>query len=73
MAGKTAQNGTIEPAVTIDEIMRVLEVGLLLLSVLTPEELDLLQQILGRQTINDLITNPLSSEFESKIGNTSIT
>ena len=44
MAGKTTQKNTTEPAVTVEEVNRVLEVGRLLLSVLTPEEVEQLEQ-----------------------------
>lgn len=73
MAGKTPQKSTSEPAVTIEEVNRVLEVGRLLISVLTPEELDQLQQILNNLTIDDLFTTPLSSTFDSDIGNAGVT
>ncbi len=62
-----------EPLVTIAEVNRVLELGRLLLSVLTPEELDQLQQILSCQTIGGLFTIPLISASDSEIGNTSVT
>lgn len=73
MAGKTAKKSPTEPTVTIDEVNRVLEVGRLLISVLTPEELNQLQQILNNQTSDNLFTIPLSSTTDSELGNTGVT
>jgi hypothetical protein len=41
--------------------------------VLTPEELDQLQQFLNSQVVEGLFTLPLSSESGSEIGNASVT
>lgn len=57
----TAQNPSQDP-VTVDEVNRVLEVGQLLLSVLTPEEIEELQAL--------LIGEPFT---ELEIGNTDVT
>lgn len=51
----------VTPKVTVDEVNRVLEVGRLLLSVLTPEELQQLKEVLS----ND---GP-----QNKLGNTGVT
>ena len=45
------------PEVTIEEVNRVLEVGHLLLSVLTEEEIEELQVILSRQKSGEEIGN----------------
>lgn len=73
MAGKTAPKSKPDTTITIEEVNRVLEVGRLLLSVLTPEELEQLQQLLSDQPINDLFTLLVSSTSESETGNTSVT
>lgn len=73
MTTKYAQTSTTEPAITIEEVNRLLEVGRLLLSVLTAEELDQLQQALRRQTANELFNIPLSSASDTDIGNASVT
>ncbi len=73
MTVKTDIDRQTEPIVTIDEVNRVLEVGRLLVSVLTPKELDHLQLILNNQTIDDVFTIPLSSTSDFELGNTSIT
>jgi hypothetical protein len=52
----------IQPKVTIEDVNRVLEVGRLLLSVLTPEEIEELQALL----IGEPFTAP-------DIGNTGVT
>lgn len=46
MAEKTIEERPSQPIVTIDEVNRVLEVGRLLLSVLTQDELEELQALL---------------------------
>ena len=73
MTQKAAQTSTMEPVITIEEVNRVLEVGRLLISVLSPEELDQLQQALRRQTVNELFTIPLSSASDTDIGNAGVT
>ena len=60
MLDSTNKLSTI-PEVTIEEVNRVLEVGRLLLSVLTEEEIEELREILSRQ------------KAEEEIGNTGIT
>lgn len=71
MAPETTKDNPVEPIVTIDEVNRVLEVGRILLSVLPPEELDQLRQILSNQVIDNVLTIPFISETE--IGNTGVT
>lgn len=73
MAGKTAPKSKSETAVTIEEVNRVLEVGRLLLSVLTPEELEQLQQLLNDQPIKRLFNTPTASTSDAEIGNTGVT
>jgi hypothetical protein len=57
MSEKTSNNLLIIPAVTIEDVNRVLEVGRLLLSVLTEEEIEELQEILSRQKSGEEIGN----------------
>ena len=45
MAGQSATNPVEKPEITVEEVNRVLEIGHLLRSVLTPEELEQLQEI----------------------------
>lgn len=45
MDDKQKVNKLPEPQITVEEINRVLEVGRILLTVLTPEELDHLKQL----------------------------
>lgn len=73
MAGKTAPKSKPDTAVTIEEVNRVLEVGRLLLSVLTTEELDQLQQLLNDQSIDGLFNATTVSTADTKIGNTGVT
>lgn len=73
MAGKTAPKSKPDTTVTIEEVNRVLEVGRLLLSVLTPEELEQLQQLLNDQPITSLFKTPTASTADAKIGNTGVT
>ena len=73
MTAKTALTGETESEVTIEEVNRVLEVGRILLSVLTTEELDQLQQSLGSQVFKGMFALPLSSGSSSQVGNTSVT
>jgi len=44
-------------SITIEEVNRVLEIGRLLLSVLTPEELNQLEQLLNSQPSDPAIGN----------------
>jgi hypothetical protein len=48
MSGANIQQSSIKPIVTIEDVNRVLEVGRLLLSVLTEEEIEALQELLIR-------------------------
>ena len=61
----------IKPEVTVDDVKRVLEVGRILLAVLTPQELDQLQQIMSSQMVDELNISSLFSEAE--LGNTGVT
>jgi hypothetical protein len=56
MLDSTNKLSTI-PEVTIEEVNRVLEVGRMLLSVLTEEEIEELQEILSRQEADQNIGN----------------
>ncbi len=49
MSEKTSNNLLIIPAVTVEDVNRVLEVGRMFLSVLTKEEIEELQEILSNQ------------------------
>ena len=73
MAAKPAVEREPETTVSVLEVNRLLDVGRLLLSVLTSEELDQLQQILSSKVIDELITIQSSSKSESEMGNTSVT
>ncbi len=73
MAGRPDRTSTATSTVTIEEVNRVLEVGRLLLSVLTPEELDQLQQLLNNQSIEGLFSAPAVSTAETEKGNTGVT
>ncbi len=57
-----------EVPVTLEDIKRVLEVGRLLLSVLTPEELEELRAFNALRS-----SSSISPEQPSEIGNTSVT
>ena len=61
---------TISNPITVEDVNRILEVGKLLLSVLTPEELASLQQVIdpGIQTSHEIRCAPLV-----EMGNTGIT
>ena len=56
------------PTITIEEVNRILEVGRLLLSVLTQEEMDELQALLYGEPFPFL-----EDSVEPEIGNTSVT
>ena len=60
------------PIVTAEEVNRLLDVGRLLLSTLTQEELDRLKQFLDTHTMDSLISFLQSSESDDLIGNTSV-
>ena len=59
-----------ETQVTVEEVKRVLEVGRLLLSVLTPEELEELQSLGGLFLSKSI---PIDQQSTSEIGNTGVT
>jgi hypothetical protein len=59
--------------VTTEDVNRLLEVGRLLLSVLTKEELNQLQQILNGYVISNKISASVPSKLPSEIGNTGVT
>ncbi len=73
MASKSIEDNSGESIVTVDEVKRVLEVGRLLLAVLTQEELDQLQQFMSGQVIDCQSIESSSSEYDSELGNTSVT
>ena len=73
MAAKPTVEREPETSVSVEEVNRLLDVGRLLLSVLTSEELDQLQQILSSKVIDELITIQSSSKSESEMGNASVT
>jgi len=53
MSEETAKNLSTTSELTIEDVNRVLEVGRLLLSVLTEEEISELQELLNRQNANE--------------------
>jgi hypothetical protein len=59
-----------ETQVTVEEVKRILEVGRLLLSVLTPEELEELKSLGGLFLSNSI---PVDQSSSSEIGNTGVT
>ena len=59
------------PMMTVEDVKRVLEVGRILLAVLTPQELDQLQQIMSSQMVDELNISSLFSGAE--LGNTGVT
>jgi hypothetical protein len=65
LMGEHSDNGRcpLQPAATVEEVNRVLEVGRLLLSVLTPEELQWLSEIAGQTTAFPVV-------LPEEIGNT---
>ncbi len=73
MAGRPDRTSTAPSTVTIEEVNRVVEVGRLLLSVLTPEELDQLQHLLNSQSIEGIFNTSTASTGETEIGNTGVT
>ena len=64
--------GTLNPEtqVTVEEVKRVLEVGRLLLSVLTPEEL---KELLSLRGLFLSKSTPINQQSTSEIGNTGVT
>jgi len=71
MAEQLNSPDTIQPEVTVEDVKRVLEVGKILMSALTPEELDQLREIMKSQALDHLLVMSLSSR--SEVGNTSVT
>ena len=70
MVEQLEQANPLEPTVSIEEVNRVLEVGRILLSVLTLEELDELR-VLYFVDLNQSI--PSNHQTKSSIGNTGVT
>ena len=71
MAEQLVPADPIKPEVTVEDVKRVLEVGCILLAVLTPQELDQLQQIMSSQMVDELNISSIFSEAE--LGNTGVT
>ena len=71
MAERVSISDPALPMMTVEEVKRVLEVGRILLAVLTPQELDQLQQIMSSQMVDELNFSSLYSEAE--LGNTGVT
>lgn len=71
MAEQLINSNPVKAEVTVEDVKRVLEVGRILMSALTPEELDQLREIMSSQGLDHLLVMSLSSS--SKIGNTSVT
>ena len=71
MAERVSISDPALPMMTVEEVKRVLEVGRILLAVLTPQELDQLQQIMSSQMVDELNISSLFSEAE--LGNTGVT
>ena len=71
MAEQLVLADPIKPEVTVEDVKRVLEVGKILMSALTPEELDQLREIMKSQALDHLLVMSLSSRAE--VGNTSVT
>lgn len=71
MAEQLINSNPVKAEVTVEDVKRVLEVGRILMSALTPEELDQLREIMSSQGLDHLLV--MSSSSSSKIGNTSVT
>jgi hypothetical protein len=71
MAERVSISDPALPMMTVEDVKRVLEVGCILLAVLTPQELDQLQQIMSSQMVDELNISSLLSEAE--LGNTGVT
>ena len=69
MVEETAWKPVIQGTVTIEEVNRLLEIGRLLFSVLAPEEIVLLHQVLNNQENSQ----QFGFTKENEIGNTSVT
>jgi len=64
-----AQDKMKHPGVTVEDVNRLLEVGRLLLSVLTPDELEELQALLCDESLHHL----LYDSVKPQIGNSGVT
>ncbi len=73
MTAKLAIENPPELTVTIEDVNRLLDTGRLLLSVLTPEELDQFQQLMDSHVIENQFIDLSSSKCDSEIGNTGVT
>ena len=71
MAERVSISDPALPMMTVEEVKRVLEVGRILLAVLTPQELDQLQQVMSSQMVDEINISSLYSEAE--IGHTGVT
>ena len=70
MAEEVSKTPHSEPRVSVEEVERILVIGRLLLSVLTPEELEELQSLGGLSPSNSI---PVDLSSASEVGNTSVT
>jgi len=57
MVSEKADESSKEKSVTVEDVNRFLDVGRLLLSVLTPEEIEALQEYLNENSTSDNIGN----------------
>lgn len=73
MDGRAEHQIPTTPESLTDQVNRVLEVGRILLSVLTPNELEQLKSILATNAIGGMNWNLFLSELDSEIGNASVT
>ncbi len=64
---KSIKQRPMKPTISVDEVNRVLEVGRLLCSVLHPEEIQALEELLRENTF------PNGRTLAEKIGNTGVT
>jgi len=71
MAERVSISDPALPMMTVEEVNRVLEVGRILLAILTSEELDQLLQTMSNRVVDELNISSLYSEAE--IGNTGVT
>ena len=70
MAEEVSKTPHSEPRVSVEEVERILVIGRLLLSVLTPEELEELQSLGGLSHSNSI---PVDLSSTSEISNTGVT
>jgi hypothetical protein len=71
MAERVSISDPALPMMTVEEVNRVLEVGRILLAILTSEELDQLRQTMSNRVVDELNISSLFSEAE--LGNTGVT